>query len=383
MSNIINNNDQTLTKLKNLDLIDHNAINENSHTEESTPWFINVFFGFTGILSSLFFIGFLSLLLFEFSFFDSFIGLIVVGALLSAAGWFLFSNTRARRSPFWNSLAFAITLAGQMYIGFALLFEGYDSPISVLLLLLVQLIVTIVMPNFIYRLLSATVALGCIVYLSSYYGFSEMSLALLALIAIVAQLQRYSILQRLPSRWRANFAEMLSAIGYASAFVLLSVSVYFIAAEYGYGRGGYQETITYNYYLAQGLLTLASLYSVYLIIKRYNISLLSTTGLIIVGATAVLGIMSIYVSGLLATSLIIVIAFANSQRVLLGFGILGLVSYIFWYYYQLDTSLLLKSASMLVVGIGLLLIRWLLIKNFFKNSIKLATKDTKIQERSL
>ena len=112
MSNIINNNDQTLTKLKNLDLIDHNAINENSHTEESTPWFINVFFGFTGILSSLFFIGFLSLLLFEFSFFDSFIGLIVVGALLSAAGWFLFSNTRARRSPFWNSLAFAITLAG-------------------------------------------------------------------------------------------------------------------------------------------------------------------------------------------------------------------------------------------------------------------------------
>ena len=372
MSKTINNNQQqTLIKLNDLGLLNNDDIDKVANSEEGSPWFINLFFGFTGILSSLFFIGFLSLLLFEFSFFESFIGLVVVGTLLSAAGWVLFSNARTRHSPFWNSLAFAITLAGQMYIGFALLFEGYDPPISVLLLLLVQLIVTIVMPNFIYRLLSATVALGCIVYLSSYYGFSEMSLALLALIAIVAQLQRYSILQRLPSRWRANFAEMLSAIGYASAFVLLSVSVYFIAAEYGYGRGGYQETITYNYYLAQGLLTLASLYAVYLIIKRYEISLLSATGLIIVGATAVLGIMSIYVSGLLATSLIIIIAFANSQRVLLGFGILALVSYIFWYYYQLDTSLLLKSASMLIIGVGLMLIRWLLIKRYFKSNATL------------
>ena len=372
MSKTINNDQQqTLIKLNDLGLLNNDDIDKVANSEEGSPWFINLFFGFTGILSSLFFIGFLSLLLFEFSFFESFIGLVVVGTLLSAAGWVLFSNARTRHSPFWNSLAFAITLAGQMYIGFALLFEGYDPPISVLLLLLVQLIVTIVMPNFIYRLLSATVALGCIVYLSSYYGFSEMSLALLALIAIVAQLQRYSIMQRLPSRWRANFAEMLSAIGYASAFVLLSVSVYFIAAEYGYGRGGYQETITYNYYLAQGLLTLASLYAVYLIIKRYEISLLSATGLILVGATAMLGVMSIYVSGLLATSLIIVIAFANSQRVLLGFGILALVSYIFWYYYQLDTSLLLKSASMLVVGVGLLLIRWLLIKRYFKSNATL------------
>jgi uncharacterized membrane protein len=80
-----------------------------------------------------------------------------------------------------------------------------------------------------------------------------------------------------------------------------------------------------------------------------------------------LGIISIYVSGLLATSLIIVIAIANSQRVLLGLGVTALVSYIFWYYYQLDTSLLVKSISMLVIGIALLLIRWTLIKGYLAN----------------
>ena len=74
-------------------------------------------------------------------------------------------------------------------------------------------------------------------------------------------------------------------------------------------------------------------------------------------------------SGLLATSLIIIIATANSQRALLGLTIIALVSYIFWYYYQLDTSLLIKSLSMLIVGLTMLMVRWLLIKRYFANSL--------------
>ena len=84
--------------------------------------------------------------------------------------------------------------------------------------------------------------------------------------------------------------------------------------------------------------------------------------------------MSIYVSGLLATSLIIIIATANSQRVLLGLSVIALVGYIFWYYYQLDTSLLVKSVSLFVIGIALLLLRWLLIKSYFAK-IKLSAND--------
>ena len=177
-----------------------------------------------------------------------------------------------------------------------------------------------------------------------------------------------------------NALEIMSAIGYASAYVLLSVSVYFIAAEYGNSFANfnsldsYGEAFSYNYYLAQGLLTLASLYAAYLILKRYHIKLLSAAGLLISAAIVLLGIMSIYVSGLLATSLIIIIATANSQRVLLGLSVIALVGYIFWYYYQLDTSLLVKSASMLVIGIALLLLRWLLIKGYFAQ-IKSSAND--------
>jgi hypothetical protein len=212
------------------------------------------------------------------------------------------------------------------------------------------------------------VALGCVIYLLNFYYLPELNLGLLALMTAVTNLQRYSILQRISVKWRLAAFAISKALSYASALMLLSISVYFIAAEYGGGfdsLDNYGETFNYNYYLAQGLLTLASLYAALLILKRYQVKLLSAAGFIIVFAIAILGIMSIYVSGLLTTSLIIVIAVANSQRVLLGLGITALVGYIFWYYYQLDTSLLVKSASMLSIGIGLLLMRWLLIKRYF------------------
>ena len=390
MNNDINHNKQhhDLLLLQQQGLIDTQNVSDkllnNAESAARSPWFISLLFGMSGILASLFFIGFLTLMLDNTGLLDSTLAVIIIGALLSVIGGFLFYNARSRHSPFWNGLAFAIMLAGQGYIAFALLASEIAEPLNIMLLLLVQLLMTIVIPNFIYRLLSATLALSCLFYLLNYYNLSEVSLGLLALITSVTHLQRYTLAAFIPTKWCASFFDISSAIGYASAYVLLSVSVYFIAAEYGSGfdsldsLDNYGEAFSYNYYLAQGLLTLASLYAAYLILKRYHIKLLSTAGLLISAAIIVLGVISIYVSGLLATSLIIIIATANSQRVLLGLGVIALVGYIFWYYYQLDTSLLVKSASMLVIGIALLLLRWLLVRGHLAN-IKPSANDN--QER--
>ena len=386
MNNNINHNEQNhdFLLLQQQGLIDAQNVNHellsSAQSEARSPWFISLFFGMSGILASLFFIGFLTLLLDNTGLLDSTLAVFIIGGILSVIGGFLFYNARIRHSPFWNSLAFAITLAGQGYIAYALLASEIAEPLNIMLLLLVQLLMTVAIPNFIYRLLSATLALNCLFYLLNYYHFSEVSLGLLALITSVTHLQRYTLAAFIPTKWRMNALEIMSAIGYASAYVLLSVSVYFIAAEYGNSFANfnsldsYGEAFSYNYYLAQGLLTLASLYAAYLILKRYQVKLRSTAGLLISAAIVLLGIMSIYVSGLLATSLIIIIATANSQRVLLGLGVIASVGYIFWYYYQLDTSLLVKSASMLVIGIALLLLRWLLIKGYFAQ-IKSSAND--------
>ena len=386
MNNNINHNEQNhdFLLLQQQGLIDAQNVNHellsSAQSEARSPWFISLFFGMSGILASLFFIGFLTLLLDNTGLLDSTLAVFIIGGILSVIGGFLFYNARIRHSPFWNSLAFAITLAGQGYIAYALLASEIAEPLNIMLLLLVQLLMTVAIPNFIYRLLSATLALSCLFYLLNYYHLSEISLGLLALITSVTHLQRYTLAAFIPTKWRMNALEITNAIGYASAYVLLSVSVYFIAAEYGNSFANfnsldsYGEAFSYNYYLAQGLLTLASLYAAYLILKRYHIKLLSAAGLLISAAIVLLGIMSIYVSGLLATSLIIIIATANSQRVLLGLGVIASVGYIFWYYYQLDTSLLVKSVSLFVIGIALLLLRWLLIKSYFAQ-IKLSAND--------
>lgn len=380
MNNNINHNEQNhdFLLLQQQGLIDAQNVNHellsSAQSEARSPWFISLLFGFSGVFASLFFIGFLTLILDNTGLLDSTLALFIIGAILSVSGGFLFYNARLRHSAFWNSLAFAVTLAGQGYIAYALLASEITEPLSIVLLFLVQLLMTVVIPNFVYRLLSAILALSCLFYLLNYYHLSEVSLGLLALITSVTHLQRYTLAVFIPRKWRMNALEIMSAMGYTSAYVLLSISVYFIAAEYGNSLNNYGESFSYNYYLAQGLLTLASLYAAYLILKRYHIKLLSAAGLLISAAIVLLGIMSVYVSGLLATSLIIIIATANSQRVLLGLGVIASVGYIFWYYYQLDTSLLVKSVSLFVIGIALLLLRWLLIKGYFAQ-IKSSAND--------
>lgn len=118
---------------------------------------------------------------------------------------------------------------------------------------------TVIMPNRIYRLLGSIMTLGLTVYLLNYYHLPEVSLGLLALITTGSNLSRYSLLQRIPSKWRADAFDIIKALGYASALMLLCVSVYFIAAEHSHSLATYYgDTFRYNYYLAQVLLTLAS-----------------------------------------------------------------------------------------------------------------------------
>jgi len=390
----MNNSDRnhTLEQLQQRGLLDANkmaaAVNSDGtdhNNTNDTPWFIHLFFGFSGVLASLFFIGFLTLILFETDIFDSAIGMFIIGILLSVAGSALFKNKHTRRSNFWNSLAFAISAAGQLYVVFALFSSDIEQPLSIWLFVLIQIFMTLIMPNFVYRLLSSMAALGGMVYLLSFYQVPELSLGLLALVTIVANLQRYELLQSVPVKWKAGKCrsgafDISKAVSYASAIMLLIFSVYIIAADYSNNFTNSDEIFSYNYLVAQGLLILASLYAAYLILKHYRIELLSQSSIVIVGAIAVLGITSIYVSGLLATSLIVVIAIANSQRILLGIGILGLVSYIFWYYYQLDTSLLVKSGSMLIIGIVMLLMRWLLVSRYFAHD--LSSSATLINNRA-
>jgi len=127
MNNNINHNEQNhdLLLLQQQGLIDAQNVSEkllnNAASEAPSPWFISLLFGMSGILASLFFIGFLTLLLDNTGLLDSTLAVLIIGAILSVIGGFLFYNARIRHSPFWNSLAIATTLAGHGDLAYALL----------------------------------------------------------------------------------------------------------------------------------------------------------------------------------------------------------------------------------------------------------------------
>ncbi|WP_352339385.1 DUF4401 domain-containing protein [Psychrobacter sp. 16-MNA-CIBAN-0192] len=186
---------------------------------DNTPWFIHLFFGFSGVVSSVFLVGFLTLLLTQIGIFEH-VGLqLIIGIALSAVAFVVFTHSKTRHNTFWSSLAFAISGAGQLYLLFALFSSALSDLSKIWLFILLQITMTLIMPNFVYRLLSSMAALGGIVYLLNFYQLPELSMGLLAVIAVVANLQRYPLVNHLPDQWQTAAFDISKALTYASAFV--------------------------------------------------------------------------------------------------------------------------------------------------------------------
>ena len=64
--------------------------------------------------------------------------------------------------------------------------------------------------------------------------------------------------------------------------------------------------------------------------------------------------------------MIVVLGFANGNRVLTGLGITALLFYVSAYYYLLEETLLFKSGVLLATGIVLLATRWLVLNVVIK-----------------
>lgn len=342
------------------------------HSKDDSPWFIQLFLSVSGLLSGLSLIGFLALLFGDAL--DSSLALSIIGVILLCVSFGLFKQTHKKTHTFFSSLAFAISIAGQIFLAVAIFRYSLFEPVDVGLFMLIQMVLFILIPDFLHRLLSSLITLACLVWLMSYFGAPEAVAAVLALITAVFGLQRYELLNIVSANKRTAILQMSRSLAYASAIMLLIVSVYFITAEYGNNiitgvvRSGSSDLFFYNYPLAQGLLILVAVYTAYITMRRYRLSLFAhrnKVGMIVVASITLLGILSVYASGLLAASIVCVIAVANRQRVLLSLAIIAMVSYIFWYYYQLDTTLLVKSLSLLAVGLSVLIIRWILVQKIF------------------
>jgi uncharacterized membrane protein len=110
-------------------------------------------------------------------------------------------------------------------------------------------------------------------------------------------------------------------------------------------------------------------WAAFLLLRREQVALGSARGRIALAGAAILGLASLKAPGIGPAAAILVVGYANGNRVLAGLGILALLGYLSHFYYALHATLLEKSAILACTGIALLAAR-LAVHRFWPDEAK-------------
>ncbi len=315
-----------------------------------SPWFVKLLLAFSGWLAAIFLLGFVSLGI-QFLMESSTASFITGSVMIVGA----FSILRMPKNEFFEHLALAVSLAGQALIVMAIFDISTNSESMIWILIsLLQIMLVIIMPNFIHRVFSsffATYALFMsLTFIGMPYLFSSIVLFLVAWI------------------WLNEFRyprqiKKIQAIGYGLVLALIQIK----GADYfGYGilvwqADHLQIELWGQPWVDEVLAGSVALYVVWQLLLRHGQTILSRHSVIVLLGTFFIAIVSLEAPGITVGMVIILLGFAGSNRMLLSLGIMSLIFYISSYYYLLDATLLAKSQTLFIIGLVVLIVRWLVL----------------------
>lgn len=313
-------------------------------------WYIRVMLGFSGWLGALFLMGFIGI---GFSFFrESMIAGISIGLALCTAAYVIFRL--GSNNDFVLQLALALSMAGQGFVVFSLFQKNSQNHAVIFAaILLFEILLVAVMPNFIHRFLSTVSA----VY-AAYFLFQELRMFgfTSGVVAILLTLLWWSPRHlRQPEIWRP--------IGFALALTLLTTEgsrlfplLMLQNSDAWWFKHGWR--------LAATLVNLALLATTLLVLRREDMRWSSSSALLVISGTLILCGFGYVAPGLSHALLLILIAYSFGEKLLLGLGLFSLLSFLSHYYYQLQVSLLYKSIVLVSLALLLLAMRWYLNYRF-------------------
>ncbi|MFZ6801617.1 DUF4401 domain-containing protein [Undibacterium sp. Di24W] len=316
----------------------------------SQAWYIRVMLGFAGWLGALFLMAFIGI---GFSFvMDSAIASICIGIALCTLSYVLFRSVK--NQDFLEQFSLAVSLAGQGFFFFGLIKEFREDSITLYAAILVlELLLTICVPNFIHRFLTSLAAICAAYFLLQRAGIYGQMQGVLA-IAVLALWWSPRLLRQ-AALWRP--------VSYALAIAL-------VCSEGGrfvqpfYWRGTDLTWMKHGWLIGSSLVSIALMIAVILVLRREQLAFSSSRAIAALSATVLLCGFSYITPGLSSALLLMLIAFSFSNRILLGLGLLALLSFLSHYYYQLQVTLLYKSMVLLGLASSLFAIRWLLLRLF-------------------
>ena len=303
--------------------------------EMDAPWYVRLIQGVGGWLAALFLLFALGLLFNRLL--ESLPGSLVVAALGIGGAWAL--SRRGAVGDFRGQLALACYLTGLGALAFAchnLLRQ--DRPAAALFGLL-ALTFAWFMPLRLQRLAGALIALFAFAFAAGRDGNAAM-LAALSLATVVLWLGEW--------QWTAaGLAERLAPWARAAALVLLALPV----QDEPWRPLAHQPGWLVAVGMAPALIAAA------LLLGRGQPWAARLAAL---AAAAGGALLAAWAPGVPVALLVALLAYGAGSRALLGFALLAGAAYLGQFYYQMQITLLEKSAALLAAGLALLALRWLL-----------------------
>ena len=316
-----------------------------------TPWYVRLMLGVAGWIAASFLLGFVAVGMSWVI--ESELACMVGGLLASAAAWWLLR--RLGRNEFAAQFGLAVSFAGQALFAYGLfsLFEfGADATVPWLLLALQQALLVAVMPNAIHRGWSGLLAAVAVYMALRAGGLGYVAPALLLGAAAWAWLNEF--------RWPRHGALLRpAAYGVILALILLELAIGPLRPVTPLDPAAAPAATRL---FGQALNGAVLLCVVWALLRRQGARPPERVALAALGGSLAVVLVSLQAPGIATGLCILLLGFAQGNRVLTGLGGAALVLYAGSYYYQLDVTLLVKAQALAATGAVLLTLRWLLLR---------------------
>jgi uncharacterized membrane protein len=315
------------------------------NSEPESPWYIKILLSISGWFGAFFlllFVGGFFGLIFSRRVEDIYLLLMFMGGGLI---YFAYSSFKEKQSEFLEHFMLALSITGQVMVIASLSFMINDifNRDIMLLIAIFQAFLMWRIPNYIHQMMSSFFMASSLSYF--FYAIGEPFIPTMILTFVVAWLwmNEFSFAER----------KKVEAIAYGQTVALLSV-------KYStYGFWAYSKTppiFNSGWFEFVSILTLV--YIIWMILKESKQYYSKNTVLLLVGAVALLGLLSFQVSGLVLGVVLLLVGFAHSHNLLIGLGVFSSLSFLSYYYYYLGDTLMDKAGVLALMGVAILVSRW-------------------------
>jgi len=318
-----------------------------------SPWFVRAMLGIAGWIGALFLLGFVGAGL-AFVFRNEATAL-VVGALFCGAAYLVFARTR--RNELADQFGLAVSLAGQLLFIYGLheAVVGSESPVFFLAVAAFEGALAYWFNSFVHRVWSSFAAATAFGFAMNMLGLYGAGTAVIGT-ALAAIWLREDLWAGPGGFWRA--------IAWGLAFSFVQPMSYFGDIARWTQPHDPALQISWIFWIKSILIAGVLLYVVYRLLERCDAAVSSTAGVCTFAAAAIISAATLRAPGIVSSLIIVLLGFASGNRALFGLGIVGMLSYLSYFYYSLHLTLLVKSFALAGAGVALIAM-WVVMRTLF------------------